>query len=259
MPAKPCPQPGQNVKQAADCTARPRNHALLMSHAKIQTNYFGPRHMQGRHSLPVPWLMSAVVRQFALIYYLQLRRYARNFTSDISGPRQTAPKMADVLAISAAVVQFLDITIRLSLQLSRLYKELHDVPQKLQSLNADLNQQIAIAQYVKSRHAAFWHGSPAASAGAMPFADQGLADYVAVMERLLEAVELLAKPDSTAGIVSKSWNTLRATQKCREAVALCDTLERKKSNITLWLCTANTCVMLSIHPAHLETVSADAS
>lgn len=150
--------------------------------------------------------------------------------------------MADALAISAAVVQFLDIAIRLTLQLSSLYKEVRDVPEKLQRLKTDLDQQIAIAKYVESSHASFWNGSAATSAGSVPL-DQPLADYIVVMEQLLGTVQMIAKPD--AGIVHRSWNALRATQKCKEAITLCDALERKKSNIIMWLSTANMWV-----PAH---------
>lgn len=144
--------------------------------------------------------------------------------------------MADALAISAAVVQFLDIAIKLTLKLSSLYKEVRDVPEKLQRLQLDLDQQIAIAKYVESSHASFWNGPPATSSGSMPL-DQPLADYVATMKQLLDAVHTIMKPE--AGIVRRSWNALRATQKCKEAITLCDALERKKSNIIMWLSTAN--------------------
>lgn len=150
--------------------------------------------------------------------------------------------MADALAISAAVVQFLDIAIKLTLQLSSLYKEVHDAPEKLQRVKADIEQQIAIAKYVKSSHALFRSGSPATSTVSMPL-EQPLADYVAVMKQLLLAVQTIQKSD--AGIIRRSWNALRATRKCKEAITLCDVLEKKKSSITMWLSTAN--MWVSVH------------
>ncbi|KAF3018437.1 hypothetical protein E8E14_005247 [Neopestalotiopsis sp. 37M] len=145
--------------------------------------------------------------------------------------------MADALAISAAVVQFLDVAVRLTLQLSSLYKEVQNVPEKLRRLQVDIDQQITIAKYVQSTHAIFWHDSPPTSAISMPI-DQSLADYITIMEQLLEVMKIIIMPNDT-GIIRRSWSALRATQKCKEAITLCDALEKKKSNITMWLSTAN--------------------
>lgn len=145
--------------------------------------------------------------------------------------------MADALAISAAVVQFLDVAVRLTLQLSSLYKEVQSVPEKLRRLQVDIDQQITIAKYVQSTHAIFWHDSPPTSAISMPI-DQSLADYITIMEQLLEVMKIIIMPNDT-GIIRRSWSALRATQKCKEAITLCDALEKKKSNITMWLSTAN--------------------
>jgi hypothetical protein len=146
--------------------------------------------------------------------------------------------MADALAISAAVVQFLDVAIRLALQLSSLYKEVQDVPGKVRRLQVDTDQQIAIARHVQSTHATFWNGSSPTTTVSMSI-DQPLADYIATMEDLVEVVKTLNKKPDGASVIRRSWGALRATQKCKEAIALCDTLEKKKSNITMWLSTAN--------------------
>ena len=45
--------------------------------------------------------------------------------------------MAEALAISAAVVQFLDVSFRLSVKLGELVSELHDVPERLRILKSD--------------------------------------------------------------------------------------------------------------------------
>ncbi|KAF7521464.1 hypothetical protein G7054_g12450 [Neopestalotiopsis clavispora] len=133
--------------------------------------------------------------------------------------------MADV-AISAAVVQFLDIAVRLTLQLSSLYKQVQDVPEKLQYLQADIDQQITIARYVQSTHATFWNASPPITVVSMSI-NQPLTDYVAIMEQLLETVKIITKSNDI-GIIRRSWSALRAIQKCKEAITLCDALEKKK-------------------------------
>ncbi|KAI0410263.1 hypothetical protein F5X98DRAFT_359939 [Xylaria grammica] len=145
--------------------------------------------------------------------------------------------MAEILGISAAVVQFIDIAFRLSSGLGNLYKDLRDVPAELQDLKLDIDQQIAIAEYIRSSHAVFWNTSPTGSAMPCPV-DGTLASYMLLMEQLLELLQSIANKDD-AGTVRRSWNAVRAVHKRKSVLEVCDSLEKKKSSVILWLSNAN--------------------
>ncbi|KAI0427165.1 hypothetical protein F5Y09DRAFT_344964 [Xylaria sp. FL1042] len=152
--------------------------------------------------------------------------------------------MADVLTISAAVVQFLDVAIRLSGKLGGLYTDLRDVPAELQNLKLDIDQQINIARYVQSSHATFWN-APQASSTTTISVDPTLASYMLLMERLLDLLQSITNKDN-AGIARRSWNAVRAVHKRKDIMTTCETLERKRSSVNLWLSNANLQLSISI-------------
>ncbi|KAF4157379.1 hypothetical protein CNMCM6936_005687 [Aspergillus lentulus] len=146
--------------------------------------------------------------------------------------------MADILAISAAVVQFLDVAVRVSLGLGKLYSDIRDVPGQLHRLKLDIDQQIAIAKYILSSHATFQSDPPTAFTATSPI-DQTLADYVLAMEELTVLLQSIRSEDD-AGSIRRSWNAIRAVHKRNSILLLCDRLEHQKSTILLWLASANT-------------------
>lgn len=145
--------------------------------------------------------------------------------------------MADILAISAAVVQFLDVAIRVSLELGKLYSDLRDVPGQLHKLKVDIDQQIAIAKYILSSHATFQGDPPGAVTATSPI-DQTLADYVLAMEELTGLLQSIRSEDD-AGSIRRSWNAIRAVHKRNKILLLCDKLGHQKSTILLWLASTN--------------------
>jgi hypothetical protein len=145
--------------------------------------------------------------------------------------------MAEILGISAAVVQFLDIAVRVSMELSRLYSDLRDVPDKLHRLKLDIDQQIAIAKYIKSSHATFQRDSPGTSTSTAPI-NQTLADYMITMEELVGLLQSIRSEDG-AGPLRRSWDAIRAVHKRNDVLLRCDRLEHQKSSILLWLSNVN--------------------
>jgi hypothetical protein len=139
--------------------------------------------------------------------------------------------MAEILGISAAVVQFLDIAVRLSLKLGSVYKDLQDVPCELQRLKGDIDQQINVARYIQSSHAPFWASLQSNSAVASSV-DETLTGYMALMDELLDILKSVANKDDT-GPVRRSWNAVRAVHKHRSILAICENLEKKKSSVNL--------------------------
>ncbi|KAI1349778.1 hypothetical protein F5Y01DRAFT_316451 [Xylaria sp. FL0043] len=134
--------------------------------------------------------------------------------------------MADILTISAAVVQFLDVAIRLSGKLGGLYIDLRDVPAELQSLKLDIDQQIDIAKYIRSSHATFLN-VPHASSIATTLIDQTLASYVSLMERLIELLQSVIGKDN-ATMAQRSWNAVRAVHKRKEIIQYVPILKGRK-------------------------------
>ncbi|KAI0802918.1 hypothetical protein GGR55DRAFT_403769 [Xylaria sp. FL0064] len=151
--------------------------------------------------------------------------------------------MVDVLTVSAAVVQFLDVAIRLSGKLGSLYTDLRDVPAELQNLKLDIDQQIEIARYIQSSHATF-SNVPQASSIAIPSIDQTLASYISLMEQLIELLQSVIKDN--ARIAHRSWNAIRAVHKRKDIITTCASLERKKSSGNLWLSNAKLELLMSI-------------
>lgn len=145
--------------------------------------------------------------------------------------------MAEAIAIPAAVVQFLDVGVRLSLKLGELISDLRDVPDLLCSLKCDLDQKLAIAQHIKSSHAIFSTPSPAHTGVVVPV-DQVMADYMDTMGRIVFLVQSVSG-DKDSGTLRRGWNAVRAVHKEKEIMRLCDFLERKKSTIILWLGNVN--------------------
>jgi len=134
-------------------------------------------------------------------------------------------------------VQFLDIALRLSLKLGSVYRDLRDVPGELNCLKADIDQQINIARCIQSSHAPFWGGLQSNSAVATSV-DGTLASHMSLVNELLDLLQSVANRDDT-GPVRRSWNAVRAVHKHQSILATCESLEKKKSSINLWLSNAN--------------------
>jgi hypothetical protein len=145
--------------------------------------------------------------------------------------------MADILAISAAVVQFLDIAVRVSMELSSLYSDLRDVPGELRRLKLGIDQQIAIAKYIQSSHATFQSDSPGTSTSTAPI-NQTLADYMLAMDELASLLQSIRSEDGS-GPLRRSWNAIRAVHKRKDVLLICKRLEHEKSSILLWLSNVN--------------------
>lgn len=145
--------------------------------------------------------------------------------------------MAEALAIAAAVVQFLDIGLRLSTKLGGLVSELHDAPNTLHRLKSDLDQQISMTQHIQSSYPIFWSTS-IKSPSAVTLQDKALVDYTHTMEQLVSVIQSVHN-EAEHGAFRKSWNAIRVIHKRKEIELLCDHLERQKSTMMLWLTNAN--------------------
>ena len=141
--------------------------------------------------------------------------------------------MAEIFGAVASVVQFIDVTVRLSSCLSRLCSDVRNVPQRFHQLRIDLDQQLEVAQEIRAHHLPNFVSMMASTAFDTP-----LLEYIALADELRKTLdELLAT--STDGLFPRSWHGIRSVRRKEDILHLCDRLEQKKSTLSLWMSAAN--------------------
>jgi hypothetical protein len=141
--------------------------------------------------------------------------------------------MAEIVGTVAAVVQFVDVALRLSSCLERFCSDVRNVPRRFLQLRSDLRQQIEIAQHIRN------HNLPGfATAVSSSTFDTPLVEYINLAEELCKTLEgLLARKND--GLLQRGWDALCSIHKKEEVASICDRLEQKKSTLSLWLDAAN--------------------
>lgn len=143
--------------------------------------------------------------------------------------------MADPLSISAAVVQFLQVTLQLCLKLRSFCADIHDVPERLGSLESDLKQQIQVAEDIQNLVSGM---SPALDSSSINSLRAILVDYNSKMDHLLRILDSVSG-EPHDGFFKRSWNALRALDKKNAMLLCCDHLAQKRSLLSIWLGKAN--------------------
>jgi len=141
--------------------------------------------------------------------------------------------MAEVVGTVAAVVQFVDVALRLSSCLERFCSDVRNVPRRFAQLQTDLRQQIEIAQHIRNHHLSGF----ATTVSSSKF-DTPLLEYLDLAEELCKTLEALLahKNDS---VLQRGWDAICSVRKKEEVASTCDRLEQKKSILSLWLEAAN--------------------
>ncbi|KAL1800772.1 hypothetical protein ACET3X_001114 [Alternaria dauci] len=141
--------------------------------------------------------------------------------------------MAEVVAATAAIVQFVDVALRLSSCLERLFSDVRNVPRRFLQLQTDLRQQIEIAQRIQNDHV------PGFATTVSPSAlDPPLVEYISLAEELNKALEeLLTRKND--GVLQRGWSGFCSSRKKEEVAHICDRLEQKRSVLSMWLNAAN--------------------
>ena len=141
--------------------------------------------------------------------------------------------MAETISAVAGIIQFIDMAVRLSSGLNRLYSDIRDVPQLFHQLRIDLEQQLKVAQEIRTQHLPTFASTVTSSTS-----DKVLLDYIALAEQLHKTLdELLAI--SANGPFLRSWQNLRSVRKKENILRLCTRLEQKNSTLSVWLNAAN--------------------
>lgn len=139
------------------------------------------------------------------------------------------PEMAEAVGIAAAAVQFLDISARLLVKLSWICSEIRDVPESLRNLRTDVQHHVAAAgEIAKGTADTFSSHQASAEFEAL------LLEYVDNMEALHNLLEEISQ-GCDAGLIQRGWSAVRTINKKSEILDLCNRLEQKKTQISMWI------------------------
>ena len=150
--------------------------------------------------------------------------------------------MAEVVGTVAAVVQFVDVALRLSSCLERFCSDVRSVPRRFLQLQIDLRQQIEIAQHIQNNHVPGF----ATTVSSLTL-DAPLLEYTSLAawrsgsglaEELSKTLEgLLSRKND--GMLQRGWSGICSLRKKEEVANICDRLEQKRSILSVWLNAAN--------------------
>ena len=141
--------------------------------------------------------------------------------------------MAEVVGTVAAVVQFVDVALRLSSCLERFCSDVRNVPRRFLQLQIDLRQQIEIAQHIQNDHVPGF----ATTVSSLTL-DAPLLEYTSLAEELSKTLEgLLSRKND--GMLQRGWSGICSLRKKEEVANICDRLEQKRSILSVWLNAAN--------------------
>ncbi|KAI0610754.1 hypothetical protein TUN199_04565 [Pyrenophora tritici-repentis] len=138
--------------------------------------------------------------------------------------------MAEAIGAAAAVLQFLDVALRLKSCLDRFCSDVRNVPRRFLQLQADLRQQSDLAKHIQTQL------PPQAVASSTP--NGPLPDYIAIANELCTTLETLI-PKQNDVPLKRRWSNICSAKKKDEVKSICVRLEQKKSTILMWLSAEN--------------------
>lgn len=143
--------------------------------------------------------------------------------------------MAEILSISAAVVQFLDIALRLSLKIHSCCNELREVPHRLNNLRAHLMQQTELASSVQK---SVLGSSVSLTDSSKALLKSILNDQSREMDLMLNLIDSVTSKANDR-LIRRSWNGIQAIDKKKNIESACDQIEAKGNLLSLWLINTN--------------------
>ncbi|CAN9134159.1 unnamed protein product [Alternaria alternata] len=152
--------------------------------------------------------------------------------------------MAEVVGAVAAVVQFVDVALRLSSCLERFCSDVRNVPRRFLQLQIDLRQQIEIAQHIQNDHVPDFATTVSSST-----LDAPLLEYISLADELSKTLERLLTRKND-GMLQRGWSGICSLSKKEEVANICDRLDQKRSILSIWLNAAN----LKLSPETAATI-----
>jgi hypothetical protein len=141
--------------------------------------------------------------------------------------------MAEILGITASVVQFIDTGAKLSIKLSSFCSDVHDAPETVCSLLLDLNHQLDIARGIQDRTSQM-----TLSVSTAQNVPSLLQTHINLAQELL-ALLLSLELGPCDSMIRRSWKAIRAVKKKERILDICERLERQKTGLALWFSHVN--------------------
>ncbi|CAA9961930.1 Arp Ankyrin repeat [Pyrenophora teres f. maculata] len=138
--------------------------------------------------------------------------------------------MAEAIGTAAAILQFLDVALRLTSCLDRFCSDVRNVPLRYRQLQTDLRQQSDLAKQIQTQLPP--------QAVAFPTLNAPLLEYSTIADELCKTLETLL-PKQNDGLLQRGWSSICSLRKKQEVESICDRLEQKKSTVSIWLNAAN--------------------
>ncbi|KAK1909809.1 hypothetical protein P3342_007981 [Pyrenophora teres f. teres] len=138
--------------------------------------------------------------------------------------------MAEAIGTAAAILQFLDVALRLTSCLDRFCSDVRNVPLRYRQLQTDLRQQSDLAKQIQTQLPP--------QAVASPTLNAPLLEYSTIADELCKTLETLL-PKQNDGLLQRGWSSICSLRKKQEVESICDRLEQKKSTVSIWLNAAN--------------------
>ena len=135
------------------------------------------------------------------------------------------------LAVAAAAAQFIDLGGGILSSLSKIIAQCRDAPQRITTLQGEVQQLIRLVQIIQTN-------SAVAAVFNTSIDRELLFDTIGKAERLQQLLGEL-HVDSDKGLLARTWAAIRTVKKDRELDALCEGLERQKTNLLIWFANHN--------------------
>lgn len=134
--------------------------------------------------------------------------------------------MAEIVAVTAAAVQFLDVGARLLLSISKLCGKLGDAPQLVQTLRDEITQLVEIVKDLKIERTT--------TSSAVDTVKASLNDCFTLCRELEVTLDKVLVEDGDS-IARKAWKALLTVKREERMREICARLERKKTALSLWI------------------------
>jgi hypothetical protein len=141
--------------------------------------------------------------------------------------------MAEVLSVAAGVIQFVDIGLRVYSKLNRFCRDVRDAPQIIRDFHTDLRQQLDHAQNICVDHRTTLQPITSTTLVDIP-----LGRYINQIRHLDKLLEDLTG-DKNDGLWQRGWKGVRTAKTKNAILESCESLERQKSSLSMWLTEMN--------------------
>ena len=146
--------------------------------------------------------------------------------------------MAEVLALTTAAAQFIDVGSRVLIKLSRLCSDLQNAPKAVETARSNLSVLVRLVERIKQDLEAARSGPASTLQGAVP--PERLAPATTSLDECLSKADKLSRtldnlvPKCSDNVAKRVWRAIVTVKKEKEILGSLMCLEQLKSNLGLW-------------------------